>query len=109
MAFIQRNETGGICGVYRNRQEGYAEEAIDDADPEVAAFLIAAKPSKTPLDPPEKVSLQSLAAQAITDIEAYLTAADKGTAAQIQARDHAAVKALAADVQAIIKRLVQVG
>ncbi|TGR71432.1 hypothetical protein EN837_08440 [bacterium M00.F.Ca.ET.194.01.1.1] len=36
--FVQRSE-GAIVGIYANFQEGFAEEPMDDSDPEVIAFL----------------------------------------------------------------------
>jgi len=36
--FVQRSE-GIVVGIYANLQEGFAEESIDDSDPEVIAFL----------------------------------------------------------------------
>ena len=38
MAWVQR-KAGGIVGVYRNRQDGYAEEELADDHSEVLAFL----------------------------------------------------------------------
>ena len=40
MVFIQRDESGEkIVGVYARKQDGYAEEALADDDPDVIAFL----------------------------------------------------------------------
>lgn len=36
--FCERDGGGKIKGLYANRQPGYAEEAIDDGHPDVAAF-----------------------------------------------------------------------
>ena len=38
---MQRRD-GQVCGVYANRQEGYAEEAVPADDPEVLAYREAA-------------------------------------------------------------------
>ncbi len=43
MVYVQR-ENGAIVGVYRNFQEGYAEEELADNDAEVVAFLNPAQP-----------------------------------------------------------------
>lgn len=39
MAFVQRDEFGKIVGVYACKQEGYAEEFLDDENPEVIEAL----------------------------------------------------------------------
>lgn len=39
MAYVQRNEAGAIIGIYSNFQEGIAEEALSEDNPEVLAFL----------------------------------------------------------------------
>lgn len=39
MPYIQRNESGVIVGVYVSLQPGFAEEWLEDNDPEVIAFL----------------------------------------------------------------------
>jgi hypothetical protein len=49
--YVERAADGSIKGLYANSQRGYAEEALDNGDPEVVAFrasqdrkfLIAAK------------------------------------------------------------------
>ena len=38
MAYVQRDEAGAIIGLYTNFQEGFAEEYLEDDDPEVVAF-----------------------------------------------------------------------
>ena len=38
MAFVQRDAQHNIQGVYRQKQEGIAEEELADDDPEVVAF-----------------------------------------------------------------------
>lgn len=48
MPYIERDEGGDIKGLYANSQPGYAEEWLEDNDPEVIAFL---NPT-TPPDPP---------------------------------------------------------
>ena len=35
MPFIQRDESGRICGRFANQQNGYAEEFLSDDDPEL--------------------------------------------------------------------------
>ena len=37
--FIERDEQGKIKGVYRAKQDGYAEEELADDHPEVVAYL----------------------------------------------------------------------
>lgn len=39
MVFVQRNNSGYIIGAYASRQPGYAEEKLDDDDPEVLRYL----------------------------------------------------------------------
>nr|WP_063805899.1 hypothetical protein [Rhizobium altiplani] len=46
MAYVQR-ESGTVVSVYRNPQEGFAEEALADDNAEVAAFL---NPPPPPVD-----------------------------------------------------------
>lgn len=48
MPYIERDEGGKIKGLYANSQPGYAEEWLEDNDPEVIAFL---NPTPPP-DPP---------------------------------------------------------
>ena len=57
---------------------------------------------------PERKAVRQLAAQAVTDIDAYLAATDTGTTAQIQARDHANQKDLNRIMRAVIRRLAQI-
>jgi len=47
MPYVERDENGTIKGVYLNLQEGYAEEELDDADPEVLAYLNPPPPIPT--------------------------------------------------------------
>ncbi|MBB4407105.1 hypothetical protein [Agrobacterium radiobacter] len=37
--YVQRVETGAIVGLYASFQEGFAEEFLEDDNPEVIAFL----------------------------------------------------------------------
>jgi len=37
MPFVQRDESGRICGQFANLQDGYAEEFLSDDDPELQA------------------------------------------------------------------------
>lgn len=39
IVYVQRNETGNICGVFANMQPGYAEESLSADDPAIVAFL----------------------------------------------------------------------
>lgn len=39
MPYVQRDENEAVCGLFVNPQSGYAEEWLDDNDPEVIAFL----------------------------------------------------------------------
>ncbi|WP_174020395.1 hypothetical protein G6L89_007240 [Agrobacterium fabrum] len=39
MVFVQRNGDGAVNGIYSNFQEGIAEEALPEDNPEVLAFL----------------------------------------------------------------------
>lgn len=57
---------------------------------------------------PERKAVRQAASQAVADIDAYLAAADTGTAAQQAARDHAAVKRLAQITRAVVRRLAQI-
>lgn len=43
MAYVQRDPEGNICGVYANLQPGYAEELLDDSDPQVTGYLESIK------------------------------------------------------------------
>lgn len=38
MPYVQRNVGGAVCGCYAQPQAGYAEEFLDDANPEVVAY-----------------------------------------------------------------------
>lgn len=38
MPYVERNGAGRVVGLYANLQEGFAEEWLDDAAPDVAAF-----------------------------------------------------------------------
>lgn len=51
MAYVSRNDSGDINGVYANPQPGYGEEVLPDDDPEVVAFL---ESLKLPLPSPEE-------------------------------------------------------
>lgn len=75
MTYVQR-ENGVIIGVYRNLQEGFAEEELADNNPEVVAFL------NPPPPPVESVSarqfkLQLLSMGLLDDVEAWVTAQSK--------------------------------
>jgi len=39
MMHVMRNDEGDIVGVFVLRQEGFAEEQVDDEDPELIDFL----------------------------------------------------------------------
>lgn len=41
MVFVQRDGSGKIIGRFANLQEGYAEEALGDDDPEILAINAA--------------------------------------------------------------------
>ena len=41
MVWVQRDQENVICGVYANRQDGYAEEELPASDPDVEAFRTA--------------------------------------------------------------------
>lgn len=56
---------------------------------------------------PERKAVRAAVADALTDLDAYLAAADAGTAAQIQQRDHAAVKRMARILKVLIPRVAQ--
>jgi hypothetical protein len=47
--FIHRREDGSIASIHGRFRKGYAEEALDDAAPELAAFLKPPKPEDTAL------------------------------------------------------------
>lgn len=52
MPYVERNENGVVVGLYANFQEGYAEEWLEDDDPEVLAFLNPPlTPQTCPLSP----------------------------------------------------------
>jgi hypothetical protein len=53
--WVQRNESNAICGVYANRQPGFAEESLPDDDPEVVAYLNP--PPMPPTPTPESTLL----------------------------------------------------
>ena len=57
MAYVSRDETGAINGVYANPQPGYGEEYLPDDDPEVTAFLATMNAPPTPQPSPEDVVL----------------------------------------------------
>jgi hypothetical protein len=56
---------------------------------------------------PERTAVRQAAAQAVADIDAYLAAADTGTAAAVQTRDHNQFKRLNNMMKAVIRRLIQ--
>lgn len=47
IVYVERDESGKIIGVYANFQEGFAEEALPEDDPEVVAFLNPPPPPYT--------------------------------------------------------------
>lgn len=53
MAWVSRDKTGAINGVYANEQPGYASEQLADNDPAVITFL----------NPPQSILSQDLMAQ----------------------------------------------
>ncbi len=55
--FVQRNGSSQIVGVYRVRQEGYAEEELADNHPDVTAFL---NPPPPTIDQLESAALAAL-------------------------------------------------
>jgi len=57
--YVERR-AGAIVGAYSNPQPGYAEEALADADPELAAFLA---PTET-----DAQRVQRLASQAVMSV-----------------------------------------
>ncbi|CAM5401069.1 hypothetical protein AFEL58S_02035 [Afipia felis] len=44
MPWVQRDSSGQICGVYANRQDGYAEELLADSDAEIVAYRAPREP-----------------------------------------------------------------
>lgn len=87
-----------------NPQKAAAQAAIDTYD-----WSDAAQQAWEDAQQPERTAIRQQAANAIAANNTYSAAADTGTAAQIQARDHAQVKALTQQSNAIIKRIVQLG
>jgi len=48
MPYVQRDGSNAVCGVYAQRQEGYAEEWLEPDDPEVVAYLNPPAPTPEP-------------------------------------------------------------
>lgn len=72
MPYAQR-DNGVISGLFANLQEGYAEEWLEDADPEVLSFL------NPPLPPVQSVSsrqfkLQLLEMNLLDQVDAWVAA-----------------------------------
>jgi len=81
--FVERELSGVVKGVYRQRQPGYAEEELPDTHPDVLAFL-------APPPPPPKTNAERIDAEVARNVafDALLIvlAADKGkTKAQLVA------------------------
>ena len=49
MRWVQRDKNMVIIGDYANRQPGYAEESLDESDPELAIRLVPAPQPKNEL------------------------------------------------------------
>lgn len=99
--YVERNESGGIKGVYQNPQEGYAEEAVDDTDAEVVAFREAPAVA-VELERTKQRNLVSQVDVIVADFAAY-EAIPNPTAAQRKQFDDRIGKV----VIAILKRMTQ--
>lgn len=60
MVWVERDASGNIRGVYANRQDGYAEEELEDSSPEVLDFL-------TPRDPEPRLVRKSIIIDRLND------------------------------------------
>lgn len=105
IVYVQRDVNSKIVAVYANEQPGLADEALDDSDAGVVAFRASLVPQTPDQLYPSRVSLRQAVQGMLSDINTYLTNADVGTTAQIQTRDHAAVKGLANDLKLVIQYL----
>lgn len=70
MPYVQRYE-GQINGIFTNLQEGYAEEWVEDTDPEVVAFLNPPPPPITVVSA-RQFKLQLLAAGLLDQVDAWV-------------------------------------
>lgn len=71
--YVQRNQQGQIVGAYSNLQPGYAEEWIDDNDPELLAYLNPPPPIPTEVTM-RQARLALLEAGLLDDVEAAVNA-----------------------------------
>lgn len=81
IVYVERDETGKIIGIYANFQEGFAEEALPEDDPEVVAFL-------NPPPPPYTLQMSDFFSR-FTDDDEY-DAFDAALAVALPAKDRRA-------------------
>lgn len=97
IVYVQRDVNNNIIGVYKAPQPGLADEAIDASDAGIVAFLQIPQQDFTSIN-----NLKSAVAGMLSDIATYQANQDTGTAAQIQTRDHAALKGAVQDIKLIL-------
>lgn len=93
MPYVQRDASGAICGIYANRQDGFAMEFLSDTDREVVAFLHP--PAPLP-DISDRQFFQQLAVQGVITQDEALAAVKTGS---IPAALQGLINSLPADQQ----------
>jgi hypothetical protein len=74
MAYVQRDTNLNIVGVFANLQKGFAEELLDNNDPQVVAFIASVNKSMTPVPLSSMTVAQRLATLNISksDLQTFL-------------------------------------